>query len=91
METALSLLDFAYEGADCVLVVYDIDKVLVVSDLVFHSLYFEGVPLIALADIDLAGTLVCGSHRVHCEFVRLLLKSVAVFELADDAIARSDA
>jgi hypothetical protein len=91
METALSLLDFACESADCVLVVYDTDKVLVVYDLISHSLDFEDVPLVALADVDLAGALVCGSHRIHCKFVGLLLKSVTVFELADDAIARCDA
>lgn len=91
LKAALSLLDFACDGADCVLVVYDTDKALVVCDLISHSLDFEDVPLVALADIDLTGALVCGSHRVHCKFVGLLLKSVTVFELADDAIARCDA
>ena len=67
------------------------DLVLIVRDLVFHSLDFEDVPLVAVADVDLAGALVCSSHRVHCEFERFLLQGVAIFEFAEDTIAGCDA
>lgn len=67
--------------------------VLVVSDLVFHSLDFEDVPLVAVADvdIDLGALRVYAGHWVHCEFVRFLLKGVAVFEFVDDRVAGCDA
>ena len=94
----MSLLDFAYDGADdlrCVVCERDeLDErelVLIVRDLVFHSLDFEDVPLVAVADVDLAGALVCSSHRVHCEFERFLLQGVAIFEFAEDTIAGCDA
>ena len=94
----MSLLDFAYDGADdlrCVVCERDeLDErelVLIVRDLVFHSLDFEDVPLVAVADVDLAGALVCSSHRVHCEFERFLLQGVTIFEFAEDTIAGCDA
>ena len=67
------------------------ELVLIVRDLVFHSLDFEDVPLVAVADVDLAGALVCGSHRIHCEFERFLFQGVAIFEFAEDTIAGCDA
>ena len=67
------------------------ELVLVFRDLVYHSLDFEDVPLVAVADMSFGKVEVCSGHRVHCEFVRLLLKGATVFELADDAIARCNA
>ena len=95
----MSLLDFACNGVDdlrCVVFEWgdELDErelVLIVHDLVFHSLDFEDVPLVAVADVDLAGALVCGSHRIHCEFERFLLEGVAIFEFAEDTIAGCDA
>lgn len=95
----MSLLDFAYDGADdlrCVVCERDeLDErelVLIVRDLVFHSLDFEDVPLVAVADVDLVvGAMECGAHWVHCEFERFLLEGVAIFEFAEDTIAGCDA
>jgi len=67
------------------------ELVLVVHDLVFHTLDFEDVPLVAVADVDLRGAMECGAHWVHCEFERFLLEGVAVFEFAEDTIAGCDA
>ena len=106
LKAALSLLDFGCDCGDClfdvvvVVVVVGCDVcemcemcelVLVFRDLVYHSLDFEDVPLVAVADMSFGKVEVCGGHRVHCEFVRLLLKGATVFELADDAIARCNA
>ncbi len=103
LETALSLLDFACDSANelqyvaCQRDVLDeCELVLIVHDLIFHSLDFEDVPLVAVADVDIDfGAMcvcaVCVCHRVHCEFERLLLKSVAVFEFEDDRVAGCDA
>lgn len=100
LETALSLLDFACDSANelqyvaCQRDVLDeCELVLIVHDLIFHSLDFEDVPLVAVADVDIdfGAMCVCARHRVHCEFEWLLLKSVAVFEFADDRVAGCDA
>ena len=73
----MSLLDFACNGVDdlrCVVFEWgdELDErelVLIVHDLVFHSLDFEDVPLVAVADVDLVvGAMECGAHWVHCEF-----------------------
>ena len=99
LKTALSLLDFACDGADdlrCVVRECDVldacKLVLIVRDLVFHSLDFEDVPLVTVTDVDLVvGALECGAHWVHCEFERFLLERVAIFEFTDDTIAGCDA
>ena len=100
LKAALSLLYFGPDCSDCLLVVVcgcevcDVcevcELVLVFRELLFHSQDFEDVPLIAMADMSFGKVEVCGGHRVHCEFVRLLLKGVTVFEFADDAVTRSD-
>jgi len=64
--------------------------VLVEGDLVYHSFDFEDVPLVAVTDVDLGTLQVRVGHRIHCEFVRLLLEVVAVFECVEDTIARGD-
>ena len=96
----MSLLDFACNGVDdlrCVVFEWgdELDErelVLIVTDLVFHSLDFEDVPVVAVADVDLVvGAMECGAHWVHCEFERFLLERVAIFEFAEDTIAGCDA
>lgn len=67
------------------------ELVLVVHDLIFHSLDFEDVPLVAVADVDLRGAIECSTHWVHCEFKRFLLEGVAIFEFAYDTIAGCNA
>ena len=89
----MSLLDFVCDCGDGLLVVGEPEEcelVVVEGDLVYHSLDFEDVPLVAVADIDLGALQVCVGHRVHCEFVRLLLEVVAVLECVEDTIARGN-
>lgn len=96
MNTALSLLYLVCECGDGLLVVVgeceecECELVLVEGDLVYHSFDFQDVPLVAVADVDLGALQVRVGQRVHCEFVRLLLEVVAVFECVEDTIARGD-